>query len=361
MKRINSYILKKFFHIFILALAAFVGLYLLVDFFEKVDDLLEKRVGLEVYFSYFAFKIPLILVQVCPLAMLMGVFMTIGSLSRTSELTAFWAGGVSLLRIAAPLLGTAGLISLAVLLISENLVPLSVKATNEIWATQVQGREAVVFKLDRLWLREGDRILKVRLADPEAGELQGLSVFRFSPEFQLMERLEAPRASFGQNGWSAETAQRFRFSAETGQMLENQKLVEATLDLAKKPEDFRLARNDSEELNFGQLRRLAARLAAEGYNPRRLIVDMHNRLAAPVATFLMAFIGIPFALQKGRGGRIALGIAVTLVIGFGYHILHAVSMALGYAGLLPPILAAWSVNLLFLLLGLWLLLREQAG
>ncbi|WP_305041224.1 LPS export ABC transporter permease LptG [Geoalkalibacter sp.] len=360
MKRINSYILGKFFQVFALALAAFVGLYLLVDFFEKVDDLLENRVALEVYFTYFAAKVPLILVQVCPLAMLMAVFMTIGGLSRTSELTALWAGGVSLIRIAAPLLGTAGLIALAMLLISENLVPPSVRATNEIWATRVQGRAAVVFKLDRLWLREGDQILNVRLADPDAGELQGLSVFRFSEDFSLVERLEAPRAVYREGRWTAESAQRFHFSAKDGQMLDSQKLSDSALALDKKPEDFRLTRNDAEELNFGQLRRLATKLAAEGYNPRRLIVDMHNRLAAPVATFIMAFIGIPFALQKGRGGRIALGIAVTLVIGFGYHILHAVSMALGYAGLLPPILAAWSVNLLFLLLGLWLLLREQA-
>jgi lipopolysaccharide export system permease protein len=361
MRRINNYILRKFFHIFGLSLAAFVGLYLLVDFFEKVDDLLEQRVGVAVYIGYFAAKVPLILVQVCPMAVLMGVFMTIGGLSRTSELTALWAGGVSLVRIAAPLLGTAGLISLAILLISEFFVPLSVKTTNEIWATRVQGRPAVEFKLDRLWFREGHQILNVRLADPDSVLLQGLSVFRFDEDFRLAERLEVPQAVYQQDHWEASSAQRFLFSPSSGQLLKSERLSQKTLDLDKRPEDFRLAPAATEELNVRQLRSLADKLAAEGYEPRRLIVDMHNRFATPFATLIMAFIGIPFALQKGRGGSIALGIAVTVAIGFSYFVLHAVSMAMGYAALLPSILAAWSVNLLFFLLGLWMLLQEQSG
>lgn len=360
MRRINHYILVKFFYIFGLSLAAFIGLYLLVDFFEKVDDLLEQRVALNVYFTYFVAKIPLILVQVCPMAVLMGVFMTIGGLSRTSELTALWAGGVSLMRVAAPLLTTAGFISITLLLISEFLVPLSFKVTNTIWETRVKGRPAVVFKLDRLWFREGDQILNVRLADPETARLHGLSVFRFDEEFRLAERLEVAQATFEDNQWQAMPAQHFLFSRDSGQVLRSERYEQKALELDKRPEDFQLAPASSEELNVRQLRRLADKLAAEGYEPRRLIVDMHNRFATPFATLIMAFIGIPFALQKGRGGSIALGIAVTVAIGFGYFVLHAVSMALGYSALLPPVVAAWSVNLLFFLLGLWMLLQEQS-
>ncbi|SDM02554.1 lipopolysaccharide export system permease protein [Geoalkalibacter ferrihydriticus] len=359
MNLINRYILRRFFQVFGLSLAAFVGLYLLVDFFEKVDNLLEQRVPLEIYFVYFAAKVPLIAVQIAPMAVLMGAFMTIGGLSRTSELTALWAGGVSLLRIAAPLLGTAGLISLLILLLSELLVPLSVRTTNEIWETRVHGRPAVMYKLDRLWLREGDHIINVRLVQPEEDRLQGVSLFRFDEEFRLVERIEAPETQHTGEAWEAPEIQHFRFSPGGGQLLSAERLSNTSLPLSRGPENFRSARIESEELNFRQLKQRAAVLRSEGYDPRRFTVDMHNRLATPFATLIMAFLGIPFALQKGRNSRVALGVALTVAIGFSYHMLHAVSMAMGYAGLLPPPAAAWSVNILFLLFGTWLLLAER--
>lgn len=361
MKRISRYVLRKFFQVFLLALATFVGLYLLVDFFEKVDDLMEHRAPLWVYFSYFAAKIPLIVVQVSPMAVLMGVFMTIGGLSRTSELTALWASGVSLVRTVVPLIGAGLLISLTVLLANENLVPLSVRTMNHLWATEVDREPGIVLKKDRLWLREGDAIINVALADPDQGVLHGVSIFRFDQDFGLRERTFAEEARFESGRWRATSGTRYRFSPESGQLLEARKLSDAPLELAREPAGFQFANTESEELNFRQLRARAQKLTTEGYDPSRLRVDMHNRLAAPFAAVIMAFIGIPFALRKGRSGSVALGVAVTIAIGFGYLIVQAVGLALGYASLLPAVIAAWATNLLFLLFGLWLLLANRSG
>ncbi|MDO3379395.1 LPS export ABC transporter permease LptG [Geoalkalibacter halelectricus] len=361
MKLIDRYILRRFFHVFGLSLAAFVGLYLLVDFFEKVDNLLEQGAPLGLYLAYFSAKVPLITVQVAPMAVLMGAFMAIGGLSRTSELTALWAGGISLPRIAGPLLGTAGFISLLLLLLGELVVPWSIRTTNEIWETRVHGRPTLVYKLDRLWLRDGEQIINVRLVQPEDNLLQGVSLFRFDEDFRLVERIEAPHAEHIGESWQAAELQHFRFAPGSGQLLSADRLREMPLPLTRAPEDFRGAQVAAEELNFRQLRQRATVLRGEGYDPRRFIVDMHNRLATPFATLIMAFIGIPFALQKGRNSRIALGIAITVAIGFSYHMLHAVSMAMGYAGILPPLVSAWSVNLLFVLLGTYLLLAERAN
>ena len=110
MTLISRYILSTFCRIFSLALAAFIGLYLLVDFFERVDNFIEYGAAAHLYLQYFLYKIPFIAVQVTPLACLLAVFMTLGGFSRSNELTAMHGAGISLLRITLPLLGT-GLLS----------------------------------------------------------------------------------------------------------------------------------------------------------------------------------------------------------------------------------------------------------
>jgi lipopolysaccharide export system permease protein len=129
--------------------------------------------------------------------------------------------------------------------------------------------------------------------------------------------------------------------------------------LRKTPEDFKMPEQKNTELGFRELYRISQRLQEEGYDAIRYRVDMHARLATPFAAVIMAFLGIPFALQKGRGSNIALGVAITIAIGAGFHIVNALITAFGYSAVLPPFVAAWSANILFGLFGLWLLLSVR--
>ena len=111
-------------------MATFVGIYLLVEFFDKVDNFIEHGAAASSYLYYFGNKIPLIISQVIPLAVLMGVFMTLGGLSRTNELTAIRACGLSLLRITWPLILVSLITAITILLMNEFLVPLSARTVN---------------------------------------------------------------------------------------------------------------------------------------------------------------------------------------------------------------------------------------
>jgi lipopolysaccharide export system permease protein len=73
----------------------------------------------------------------------------------------------------------------------------------------------------------------------------------------------------------------------------------------------------------------------------------------------MGFLGVPFALQRGRNSNIALGIGLSLGIGIGYFIIQSLVTAFGYSNALPPLIAAWSANFIFLLMGIWLLLNVK--
>lgn len=357
---INRYVLRSFLRLFFLSLAAFVGIYLLIDFFEKVDDFIEHQAAVSLYILYFLNKIPLIVAQVVPLAVLLAVFMTIGGLSRTSELTAMRAGGMSLLRITLPLLAIALLISLVVLGANESLVPASVQQSNHILQVKVAGRKDLTQRLDRLWLREKGAVINIRQALPEQSTLQEVTVFELDEQARPLTRTDAVRAVYSEmSGWELEEAQIHHFDPHSGEVRSVETRPRLPFILSKTPKDFRSTAERNEELGIRELHALAQRVRDEGYDPTRFLVDLQGRSATPFASFIMAFIGIPFALQRKRGGSLAVGIGISVAIGISYHILQGMLLAFGYSGALSPLVAAWAPNLLFALIGIWMLMMTR--
>lgn len=359
MTLLNRYILSYFGRIFALALGAFTGIYLLVDFFEKVDDLLEHQARAVHYLAYFGPKIPQIVTQVTPLAVLLAVFMTLGGLSRTNELTAMRASGISLWRISAPLLAAGMAAALSVLALSEFVVPIAARKVNHTMEVEVKRNPEQMLKRERLWFREQSAIANIALAVPEESTLQGIQLFRFDDRFRIVTRVDADRAFYRDGTWVGEHVVIRRFIPENGELSGMEHLARSPIPFDKSPSDFQSARQRNEELSFRELRRLTRRLQEEGYDAVRDRVDLQSRLATPLASLVMAFLGIPFALKKGRGSSLAMGIAVAVTIGLAYHISQSLLMAFGYSSVLPPAVAAWAAHVLFVLLGVWMMLTVR--
>jgi lipopolysaccharide export system permease protein len=136
----------------------------------------------------------------------------------------------------------------------------------------------------------------------------------------------------------------------------SQPFVEKTILLSETPEDFRYQAKVSEAMTYPELKDYIQKIQKEGYEATRYIVEKHIRLAFPVVCVVMAFFGISLALRKEKGIGIAQGIVGSLLVAFIYWIFFGISRSLGLNGAFPPLWAAWSSNLLFLLLGGYLLL-----
>lgn len=359
MKLLNRYILKTFTRVLLLALGAFVGIYLLIDFFEKINDFINHNAPLSLYLLYFLNKIPQVAMQIIPIAILMATFMTLGGLSRTNELTAMRSCGISLWRIATPLLISAFLLSLVVLGVNEYIVPITAKTANNI-LTFSDNQAGAALRRDKIWFRNGNDIVNIRLAYPQKGRLEGISIFELGPGFRPSTRIEAQAADYDKSGgWVFKGVTVRHFSPSSGELVKIEHLDQMPFSLHKGPKDFKALAPQKNELGYRQLHRLAKQLRAEGYDATRYTVDMYSRLAAPFACLIMAFLGIPFALQKGRGASLTAGIAISVIIGFSFYIVQAMLLAFGYSGIFPPLVAAWAANILFFLLGLWLVLSVR--
>ncbi len=359
MKQVDRYLLRHFLRIFALTVAACIGIYLLVDFFEKVGDFIEYRAQASHYLSYLLNSLPLIAVQVAPLAILMSMVLTLGGLGRSNEITALRACGLSLWRIVRPIMLAVVFITGGYLLVNELLVPLSARQLNRLLEYRLQGKPEPSLNSDRIWYRDGKRIIHVALAEPQQQRLQGVTIFELDSNFQLHRRLQIPELRYRDRMWHADRARRRSFDSVFGDLTATTLLSEQRFDIGRGPEDFARIAGQSGQKSARELWQSSDKLKAEGFDTTAIEVDLQTRLAAPFACLIMAFLGVPFSLARGRGSSIALSIGLSLAVGVAYFLLLSLALAFGYSGALPPLVAGWAANLIFLLLGVYLLLRTR--
>jgi lipopolysaccharide export system permease protein len=360
MKVLDRYIYRQFFQVFTLAVSCFTSLYLLIEFFDRASDFIKKDAAVSQYLFYFLGKTPAILVQVAPLSVLLATFVILGRLSRSNELTAIFSGGISLRRIVVVFLLATSLISSALLLLENSLVPLGGKTANHVWVVELGENRQTTISQNRIWIREQGRFIQVGMADPESRTLQQIKLFKVDQQQMPTERIDAASARFDTEGnWQANDITIHSFKPGSSET-EYRKVASMPLELNKSPEDFvQIRDNLSQEKSLLELAALISKLKSEGFNTLRFECDFHQRLAVPFTCMVMAIFGIPFALRRGRDSSFALGISLSVAVGVIFHVANSALMAFGYAEVLPPLVAAWAGNLLFSLLGLVMLLSVR--
>ncbi|MCA1796457.1 MAG: LPS export ABC transporter permease LptG [Geobacteraceae bacterium] len=356
---LQRYLLGTFTRIVVLSLSSFCGVYLLIDFFGRVDNFLEHDAELSLYLTYFGAKIPLILSQVLPLAVLMGVFLTLGGFSKTNELTAMRAGGIGLPRIVTPVIGIACLIGIGHFMLNEYVVPAGVKKFNHVMRVEVKGKPATLEKRQDLWFRDRDTMYHTDFTGSDTEVLHGVSVYKLNADFKHQRYIKAGKAVFTAESWQGYDALVREFDPTTGLLIREFRTDRIDIDLNKTPDDFRSTEYEAEELSYAELRDISRQLKKAGLNNSKYIVDMHSKLAQPLVSLIMALLGIPFALQKSRNINLGLGISVCIMIGMAFFVTQSTLIAFGYAEILPPLLAAWAADVIFLLLSAFLILSTR--
>ena len=128
--------------------------------------------------------------------------------------------------------------------------------------------------------------------------------------------------------------------------------------LVTSPADFERVETLAKEMNLLQLGVYIEKLEQEGQAATRYVVDWHDKMAFPLSCLIMAALSIPFAIKVNpRGGGVAIGLGLSLVIAFSYWIVHSLFIALGHGAYIPPAAAAWAPNVIFGLTATILLLH----
>jgi lipopolysaccharide export system permease protein len=346
MKIVDRYLIREYLRNMLFITLSFVSLFLLIDFFEKFRMFLSNNATLLQMGSYFLFQIPMVVSQILPAAVLLASLITCGYLSRHSEITAMKANGISLYRIAVPILAIAALTSLLVFALGEWVTPHTNDRARYIRLVEVQKQPSMgTFKQDQIWYRGQKGIYNFRLFDAQTGTLQGITIHYLDGQMNLVMRLDAEKGEWKEGRWIFHNLLFTRFSEGGFPVLSRVK--QQVVDLPEKPTDFQVVQKSAEVMGYFELERYIRKLRSEGYDATRYVVDLHGKIAFPLVSIILAVIGISFSLRSERSGGIAQGIGAGLIIGFSYWIVYAFGMSLGRSGTLPPIVAAWFANILF--------------
>lgn len=353
MKILTKYIAGEFLKIFVLTLAAFASLYLVIDIFEQLGRLMSHHVQFEEGLTFFLCKMPFIFYQVTPVAVLVATLVSLGIFVRHNELTAATAGGISVIRLSLPLFVIAIFISAFNFMMSESIMPLANQKVIAIEQAMNGIGKKTEFAQDSIWFRDNMNIYSINYVEPQKGVLKGLTIYKLDNDFNIIERLDAREVRWINGTWVAAESRLLSFQED--KMLSTSRITGNALPLTEKPDDLKNIEKLADEMNFRELMRYVKKLKRQGYTAARYVVDLHSKLSFPLVSIIMVMMGMPFALKSGRHGGIAVGVGISIIIGFSYWVVFAINTSLGYNGIIPPLLAAWLTNFIFAGLGVLML------
>jgi LPS export ABC transporter permease LptG/LPS export ABC transporter permease LptF len=363
---LDAYVVREFLGTFIMVLSGFVLLMLVFTFFDLVGDIIRNHIPLTTVGAYLVNLTPDMLYQLVPLAVLIAVLVTFGVLNRNSEITAMKATGISLYRLVVPVVSIAAILSISLFLFDQYYLP-QANRRQEALRNTIKGKPPqTVLHPEHNWIfgqphtGEPGRIFYYQFYDPDHKEFANLSVFEFdSSTFSLTRRIVAPRVYWDsdhdiwrfQNGWVRDMK-----GAETTGYREFTQL--AFSEIHEDPGYFTKESWQSQEMNFPQLQNYINDLRQSGFDTMRLRVALWHKVAYPLIAIVMAVLAIPFALSMGRRGSLS-AIAVAIGVALAYWVIDGLFGAMGNVNYLPAAMAAWSSDVLFALVGGYLLLRTS--
>ena len=357
MKIISRYLYKEFFIFFFISLITFLLIYLVIEFFGKIDNFFEAHVPLKVAFSFFIYKIPFVVQQIIPVSVLISVILTLGIMNKHNEILAIKNCGINLFSLFYSLIVISIFIGVSSFFLSESIVPITSSVANNIWKSQVEKKDPQgTYKLSHLWYRGKDSIYQIRSYDSRNNIIEGLSIFFFDNNFKLRKRIDARKAKWITGIWYLNDGLIQKIKPDGSR--KTVRFRNHTIQLPESPRVFERSMKAPEEMSFWELRKYTGKIREEGYDSTRSQVEFHNKIAFPFISLVLTLVGIPLGLRKKKGG-IPFGITIGIGISFLYLLTFGLSRSLALSGVLPPVLGAWLANLLFLLFGIYLILAEE--
>ena len=289
MKVLPRYLTTDFLRLFGLCQVFFVVVYLVIDFLQKIDNFLEAGTSAGTVLMFFVYKIPLVVLQMVPVAVMIAVIIMFSLMRKNNEITALKASGISVGRVARPVIMCSIVVSIGAFLFSELVVPYTTARSKETWTREVKkyGEKEVLTRFN-VWYKGDRAIYRIGSFDGVRMEMHDLSLYFFDDSFRLHKMINGKRGVWVEPGWRIENG--FVQQAVSPGEYSFKKFDTMTIELEEEPQAFLRPVKEPEEMGYWELKRFAVRIQDEGYDATRYLVDLNIKLAFPVINFLLVLI-----------------------------------------------------------------------
>jgi LPS export ABC transporter permease LptF/LPS export ABC transporter permease LptG len=352
---LDVYVSREYLRVFVLGLVGLLGIFYISTFIDLVDKLFRGEATSVMLLWFFYFRTPQFIYYIIPMGILVSTLVTIGVMTKNSELLVMRACGISLYRTAVPMLLFAVLASGALFALQERVL---VSANREADRLEriIRHWPPATSALSRRWvIGRGNEIYHYDLFDPDSNRFANLWVYRMDEAAWGLKSVTRasdvmPTRTAGATTWTAHGGWTREISlagkaGATHQVIKYAPFHEQALAM-EGPGYFKTDEPIAELMTYAQLREYIDRLRASGANVVPQMVALQRKIAFPFVTIVMTVLAVPFAVTTGRRGAM-YGVGIGIVLAITYWIAMSVSGALGAGGVMTPAIAAWAPNILF--------------
>ena len=352
-KLIDVYIVKKFITTFFVALLLIIGIVIIFDISEKIDDFVSKEAPLKaIIFDYYVNFVPYFMNMFSPLFVFITVIFFTSKMAADSEIIAILSCGISFHRMMVPYLFSAALIAGFSLCLNLFIIPDANKTRMDFENQYVKSRYNSVGRNVHYQLAPGEFVYA------ESFSKWNNTAYRFTLEKivdnKLVSKISAETAVYDTTNQSWRLKKYFirEYNEDLTDRIRSGRQLDTVIDLSVK--DFYLTDNTVETLTYSELNELIDTQKMRGdANVKFALIEKNTRFALPFSAFILTIMGVALSSKKRRGG-IGWNIGIGIALAFTYILFLRFSQMFVHAGALPPVVALWLPNIVFIIIASFL-------
>ena len=352
-KKLDVYIVKKFITTFFIALLLIIGIVIIFDISEKIDDFVSKEAPLKaVIFDYYVNFVPYFMNMFSPLFVFITVIFFTSKMAADSEIIAILSCGVSFHRMMRPYIFSATVIALFSLWLNLFIIPDANKTRLDFETQYIKNRYKSVGRNVHYQLAPGEFVYA------ESFSKWNNTAYKFTLEKiednKLVSKLSAETAVYDtlNNLWTLRKYFIREYNEDLTDRVRSGRQLDTVIDLSVK--DFYLTEKTVETLDYKELNELIATQQLRGdANVKYALIEKNTRFALPFSAFILTIMGVALSSKKRRGG-IGWNIGIGIALAFTYILFLRFSQMFVHAGALPPFIALWIPNIVFAIIAAFL-------
>ena len=354
MRILDKYIAKYFILPLLYCLLMFIVLYVIIDLFGRLDEILKQNIHFGILWEYYISMIPLIVTQTAPVASLISTIYVLSALNKYGEITAMRSAGINIYRILMPFIYIGLAMTMLIFGVSEKILPQSMRKAESIKENSMENidknktfNKKVISNI--ALYGKNNRLIFIDNFDTSSKIAAGITILEQDKKDNVSLKITAHEAKWIDGKWLFSNILTYKLD-DKGTMAGSPEFFQEKIITMEKPRDLISKGTNYEYMGFRDLSNYIKNFS--GASPKlttRLRVDLHQKISIPFASLIVILIGSGFALKIRQRGKATalLGIGMSIVIGFIYYAFMASCIAFGKSGALPPFLSAHLANILF--------------
>jgi len=362
LKKLDIYLLAQFLAILFISILGFISIFLIVDLIENLDRFMDNNVPSKIVLKYYIYTLPYFLSIGLPMSILISTVISLGSIVKRNEWTAMKASGISIYRVAIPLIICGFLLSGFSFLLDNKLVSYGNEKRFDIDRDYVKrkSRHKIKKTLKNIVLQK-DLKTHISLVKYSIQKTKGydLTLVDLGPEL-ITKRIDAKKISWVSDigKWSITDYSIRHFNNNGKEKNISIGKQDTLIDLGFLPQDIQQQARKPDELDFFKLTNMIKKLKKNGVETLKWEVTRYLKISFAFTNLIVVLCGIPLVVIREKG-ELSFGMGASIFVIFGYYAFIKFGQSLGFKGLLSPLLSAWIGNIVFILIGLVLFWKSK--